>query len=111
MEINEKFITLCGCSKDKVIGLYMCLQLSISKKLASVCIKPAIPINIIMHFLLVMPYPPQAVSCSLLMDIISMSAYRSIINKHPLLMVNYSLKVLLCTRMAFPHTTREPEIN
>ena len=24
---------------------------------------------------------------------------------------NYGLKALLCTRMAFPHTTRDPEIN
>ena len=30
---------------------------------------------------------------------------------HPQYLINYSLKALLCTRMAFPHTTREPEIN
>ena len=30
---------------------------------------------------------------------------------HPQYLRNYGLKALLCTRMAFPHTTRDLEIN
>ena len=30
---------------------------------------------------------------------------------HPQKLINYGPKALLCTRMAFPHTTRDPEIN
>ena len=43
----------------------------------------------------------------------SLWSYRALfaIAPHPQQSRNYSLKALLCTRMAFPYTTRMPEVN
>ena len=43
----------------------------------------------------------------------SLWSYRALfaIAPHPQQLRNYGLKALLCTRMAFPYTTRIPEVN